>query len=205
MARQDLRMISKILVLWLAAFPLMGSPGPATLSLAAFGSAYGIKHSVSYYFGIVLGTIGVLIMIGLGLTGLLLAQPKLALAVTILAATYILYLAYRIATAPVGVSEDLETSVPAFKSGFVLAIANPKAFAAIGAVYSGNVIVENNLLADALIKILLLAPVIFIVNYLWLAGGSVFSSVLNNPSTAHAINMVFALLLVASVGLALLS
>jgi len=198
-------MISKILVLWLAAFPLMGSPGPATLSLAALGSAYGIKQSFPYYFGIVLGTIGVLIMIALGLTGLLLAQPKLALAVTILAATYILYLAYRIATAPVGSRDDVQTSAPAFRSGFVLAIANPKAFAAIGAVYSGNVIVENNLLADAFIKILLLAPIIFIINYLWLAGGSVFSFVLSNPRVSRVINIVFALLLVTSVALALVS
>jgi len=111
-------MINKILALWLAAFPLMGSPGPATLSLAALGSAYGIKESIPYYVGIVLGTIGVLIMIGLGFTGLLLAQPKLAFIVTVLAAIYILYLAYRIATAPVGIREADGTSVPAFRSGF---------------------------------------------------------------------------------------
>ena len=183
----------------------MGSPGPATLSLAAFGSAYGIKDSIPYYIGIVLGTTGVLIMIGLGLTGLLLAQPKLAFVVTILAALYILYLAYRIATAPVGRKMGGDTSPPAFRSGFVLAIANPKAFAAIGAVYSGNVIVEGSPLADALTKIVLLVVVILIVNYIWLAGGSAFSSVLDNPRIARVVNAVFALLLVASVGLALVS
>jgi len=198
-------MISKILVLWLAAFPLMGSPGPATLSLAALGSAYGIKESIPYYIGIVLGTTGVLIMIGLGLTGLLLAQPKLAFVVTALAAAYILYLAYRIATAPVGVGKGDGTSVPAFRSGFLLSIANPKAFAAIGAVYSGSVVIENDLIADALVKILLLVVVIVVVNYLWLAGGSAFSSVLRNPRISRIVNILFALLLVASVGMALVS
>jgi len=198
-------MISKILVLWLAAFPLMGSPGPATLSLAALGSAYGIKKSIPYYFGIVVGTSGVLILIALGLTGLLLTQPKLAYAVTVLAAVDILYLAYRIATAPVGVKEGDGTSPPAFRSGLVLAIANPKAFAAIGAVYSGNVLLQNNFVADAFIKIISLVVVILIVNYVWLAGGSVFSSVLSNPRISRIVNIVFALLLVASVGLALVS
>jgi len=129
-------------------------------------------------------------MIGLGLTGLLLAQPKLAFVVTALAAAYILYLAYRIATAPVGVRES-DASAPAFKSGFLLAIANPKAFAAIGAVYSGNVVIENGIIA--------------VVNYLWLAGGNAFSSVLKNPRSSRIVNIVFALLLVASVGLALVS
>ncbi|MBX2869550.1 MAG: LysE family transporter [Acidiferrobacterales bacterium] len=198
-------MISDVFILWLAAIPLMGSPGPATLSLAALGSAYGIKKSVSYYVGIVLGTTGVLIMIAMGLTGLLLAQPKLALVVTIAAAVYILYLAFRIATAPVGKKIDDNTSPPAFSSGFVLAIANPKAFAAIGAVYSGNIIIEGNMLADALAKIGLLIVVIVLVNYLWLVGGSLFSSVLSNPRSSRIVNVLFALLLVASVGLALVS
>jgi len=195
-------MFNNILVLWLAAFPLMGSPGPATLSLAALGSAFGIRESIPYYFGIVLGTTGVLIMIGLGLTGLLLAQPKLAFAITVAAAAYILYLAFRIATAPVGNSKDSGATAPAFRSGFLLAIANPKAFTAIGAVYSGNVIIENSLHADAMAKILLLVIVIVIVNFIWLIGGSVFSAALNDPKIARTVNIVFAILLVMSVGLA---
>lgn len=196
-------MLSKILVLWLAAFPLMGSPGPATLSLAALGSAFGVRQCLPYYLGIVAGTTGVLIMISLGLTGLLLAQPRLATVVTIVAALYILYLAYRIATAPVGAKKESNTDAPAFKSGFLLAIANPKAFAAIGAVYSGNLIVENAVTWDALAKVLLLMVVIVIVNLLWLSVGSVFSSVLSNPRISRIVNVVFAILLIASVGLAL--
>lgn len=198
-------MLSNIFILWLAAFPLMGSPGPATLSLAAVGSAYGVRKSIPYYCGIVAGTTGVLVMISVGLTGLLFAQPEIATLVTIAAAIYILYLAYKIATAPVGVTASDDSSAPAFRSGFLLSIANPKAFAAIGAVYSGNVVVENSLLADALAKLLLLVIVIFNVNYLWLAAGSAFSSVLSNPRTSRVVNVVFALLLVASVGLALIS
>lgn len=198
-------MISKILILWLTAIPLMGSPGPATLSLAALGSAYGIRDSIPYYFGVVLGTTGVLLMIGLGLTGILLAHPELALIVTVAAALYILYLAYRIATAPVGNEARDDAPPPAFRSGLVLAIANPKAFAAIGAVYSGHEIIEGNVVADGFWKIICLVMVIVVVNYLWLAGGSAFSSVLSNPRTSRVVNRVFACLLVASVGLAFVS
>ena len=197
-------MLSKILVLWLAAFPLMGSPGPATLSLAALGSAFGVRRCLPYYLGIVAGTTGVLIMISLGLTGLLLAQPRLATLVTIVAALYILYLAYRIATAPVEANKELNADAPAFKTGFLLAIANPKAFTAIGAVYSGNVLVENAVGWDALAKIFFLMIVIFLVNMLWLVAGSAFSAVLSNPRISRTVNIVFAILLIASVGLALL-
>ena len=149
-------MLSNVLVLLLAAFPLMGSPGPATLSLAAMGSAYGVNKSIPYYAGIVAGTIGVLIMIGLGLTSILLAQPKLAMIISLAAAIYILYLAFKIATAPVGRQKSTNTTAPSMQSGFLLAIANPKAFAAIGAVYSGNVLVVDSLIQDSLIKLSLI-------------------------------------------------
>ena len=198
-------MLSKILVLWLAAFPLMGSPGPATLSLAAVGSAFGIKKCFAYYLGIVLGTAGVLLMIAVGLTGLLLAQPKLAFIITLAAAAYILYLAYCIATAPVGGEENSNAPVPRLRSGFFLAIANPKAFAAIGAVYSGNVLNENNVYIDAAVKITALLLVIITVNFIWLVGGSAFSASLTNPQVSRVVNWLFAVLLVISVGLAILA
>jgi len=41
-------MWSSILLLFLVAVPLMGSPGPATLSLAALGSTYGMRPSIPY-------------------------------------------------------------------------------------------------------------------------------------------------------------
>lgn len=67
-------------LLWLAAFPLMGSPGPATLSLAGIGTAYGFRPGLPYLAGIVAGTTGVLLMIATGVTALmLLASVGLAL------------------------------------------------------------------------------------------------------------------------------
>lgn len=196
-------MVSNLILLWLAAFPLMGSPGPATMSLAAMGAAFGGRRSLHYLAGIITGTFGVLVMIATGVTGLILAQPALVTAITIAAAAYILYLAFRIATAPV-VSKQLTASrSPSFYSGFVLAIANPKAFAAIGAVYSGSTAVQNDLVLDAFAKIVALTIVIVTVNSAWLFFGSAFSSLLTNPGTARIANVTFAVMLVGSVVLAL--
>jgi len=57
-------MTGKLILLWLAAFPLMGSPSPATISLAGIGTAYGFRNGVAYLIGIVLGTFSVLVMVG---------------------------------------------------------------------------------------------------------------------------------------------
>lgn len=198
-------MASNLILLWLAALPLMGSPGPATMSLAAMGAAFGSRRGLSYLLGIVAGTFGVLILIATGVTGLILARPALVTAITVLAAVYILYLAYRIATAPVIADGGTATRPPSFHAGFLLAIANPKAFAAIGAVYSGNVIFQQDLMLDTMAKIGALTIVIIVVNSAWLLFGSALSSLLRQPRAGRIANIVFAVMLVASVILAFLS
>lgn len=195
-------MLGKLTILWLAALPLMGSPGPATLSLAAIGAAYGARRGYGYLAGIIAGTVGVLLLIATGVTGVILAIPALVVVITVLAAAYILYLAYRIATAPVLTDEKSGNRTISFPSGFFLAIANPKAFAAIGAVYSSVVIAADRIALDAAIKIAALACVIVVVNTAWLHLGSAFSSVLKDPSKGRIANIVFALLLVLSVVMA---
>ncbi|WP_245304170.1 LysE family translocator [Hoeflea olei] len=192
------------MVLLLAAFPLMGSPGPATLSTAAIGSAYGARRGVPYLGGIIAGTATVLVLIATGMTGLILTQPALVNAITVLAIGYILYLAYRIATAPVMSKAGAADKAPSFTSGYVLAVANPKAFAAIGAVYSGSVLVPGDVVLDAAIKLAALTGVIIAVNSAWLVFGSALSSVLSDPAKGRIANVAFALLLVGSVVLAVL-
>ncbi len=195
--------MAQLLVLWMAAFPLMGSPGPATMSLAAMGAAYGVRRALWYLLGIIAGTFGVLMMIATGVTGLILAQPALVSAISVVAAVYIVYLAYRIAMAPV-VGRELETAhAPSFGGGFVLAIANPKAFAAIGAVYASVELVPGPVWLDAALKIAALSVVIVAVNSAWLSFGSVFSRLLTEPKTARVANIIFAVLLIASIVLAL--
>ena len=83
-------MIGDLVYLWLAAFPLMGSPGPATLSLAAMGAAFGAEAGIRYLRGIIAGTFGVVLTIATGVTGIVLAAPGLSPVVTGLAGLYIL-------------------------------------------------------------------------------------------------------------------
>ena len=151
-------MVSNLMLLWLAAFPLMGSPGPATISLAGIGTAFGFRQGIAYLLGIIMGTFAVLVMIATGITALLLARPILVTALTIAAAMYILYLAWKIASAPVGIAKVTTERVPSFSTGLILALANPKAFAAIGAVYSGHTVFAGNLIGDSIAKIAALIP-----------------------------------------------
>lgn len=196
--------MDKLLILWLAAFPLMGSPGPATMSLAAIGAAYGARAGWGYLAGIWAGTTAVLLMVATGVTGLVLAVPGAGQAVALIAAAYIVYLAWRIATAPPISDPAASARAPSFAGGFALAIANPKAFAAIGAVYTGATVIETDLVLDAAAKIAALVGVILVVNTAWLYFGAAISRFLRDPAMSRVANVTFALLLVGAVALALI-
>jgi len=197
-------MTENIVVLLLAALPLMGSPGPATLSLAAMGSTFGVAPSLWYLAGIVGGTAAVLALIATGVTGLLFAVPGVLPVLTALALLYILYLAYKIARAPLPSQGGGGQDAPSLAGGLVLAIGNPKAFAAIGAVYAGVAVLPDRPLWDGLVKVAVLFAVIVAVNTSWLIAGAVLARVLRHPRIGRVVNLVFALLLVLSVALAFL-
>lgn len=193
-------MTGSVALMGLAALALMGSPGPATLSLAATGAAYGSRAGLLYLVGIVVGTIGVLVLIATGITGLIATHPAFVRLLTVAAAVYIVYLAFRIATAPPLSAGGGQVRPPSWLGGFALAIVNPKAYAAIAAVYSGHELVQDSLLWDAVAKTGTLAAVVIIVNTAWLFFGSLISAALHDPVKVRFTNIAFSIALLASVG-----
>jgi threonine/homoserine/homoserine lactone efflux protein len=187
----------------LAAVALVGSPGPATLSLTATGAAFGARRGVAYLAGIVVGMLAVMAIVASGLVGLLLAVPGAAPVVTVLAAVYFLYLAWRIATAPPLAEEAGQRRAPTFAAGLLLSLVNPKGYAAMAALFSGFVLMHERLALDIVIKMAVLASIITAVNVAWLLAGAALTRFFREPRTNRIINVTFAALLVASVGFAL--
>jgi threonine/homoserine/homoserine lactone efflux protein len=91
--------ISRPLVaLILTSAAIMGSPGPSTISATAMGAAFGLRRSLAYVGGLILGTIGVLLAVSIGIVALVFSMPHAARVLNAASAIYILYLAFRIAT-----------------------------------------------------------------------------------------------------------
>ena len=88
-----------LLSLVVASLLVMGSPGPSTISVTAVGAAFGLRRSIAYMSGLVAGTIAVLLVVATGVAAALFAVPRLAPVLVVASAAYILYLAFRIATA----------------------------------------------------------------------------------------------------------
>ncbi|MDQ0317015.1 LysE family translocator [Amorphus orientalis] len=191
-------MLEVVLVVLSVAVPLMGSPGPSTLSSAAVGSAFGVRAGLAYVAGICLGTSTVVLVVASGVTGIVFAVPGLLPVLTIAAAIYILYLAWKIATAPVTVARDAGTKAPSFLPGYLLAIANPKAYAAFSAILGSTATLGDGSGAFVVLRVAVVVALVFVVNPAWLLLGSAFTRVLSSPRWGRVVNIVFACLLVAS-------
>ncbi len=185
--------------LLLTAFALAGSPGPNTLSVAAVGAAFGGRRGMGYMAGLSLGMLGVIAIVGSGLSALLLAVPGVAPVITVLASVYFLWLAWRIATAPPLGAPDPQRHPPHWSEGALLSLVNPKAYAAMAAVFSGFTLIAAAPMQDALAKAAVLTAVIVAVNLIWLQAGTALSRLVRNPRAGRAVNMGFAAALLLAV------
>jgi threonine/homoserine/homoserine lactone efflux protein len=193
-----------ILTLILASLVIMGSPGPSTISATAMGAAYGFRRSLGYVSGLIAGTVTVLLAVAAGVVAILLSVPHGALVLTVVSAVYILYLAYKIATAPPLSRRDDQVAAPAFSGGFLLAVANPKAYLAIAAVFAGVSLFQDQRLLDATAKIVLLTAMIIAIHILWLLVGASLARFLQNPRVSRIVNISLAILLILATVVAVL-
>jgi len=189
--------------LLLISLAIMGSPGPATISLIAAGSVYGVRRSLPYLAGIIVGTTIVLVAVATGITAALMAMPAIGSVLIGISAAYILWLAYHIATAP-PLSEQTEaTDAPVFAGGALLGIANPKAWVAIAAVFA-SAHLAGSPTTDAAAKIAVLTVTIIVISATWLFAGTSIAPLLRDPRRARFVNAALAVGLVAATALALL-
>lgn len=177
---------------------LVGSPGPNTMSLTAIGGAFGTRRGVPYMIGLDLGMVAVVALVGSGLWAAILSFPGIAPVVTAVASAYLIYLAYRIATAP----PISRMEAPGRAPGVLLSLTNPKAYVSVAAVVSRFTLLPGRPVADELLKGGLFLALVVIVNVLWLAAGSLLARAVTNPRVGRWVNVTFAAVLVLSVAAA---
>jgi threonine/homoserine/homoserine lactone efflux protein len=177
--------------LFLASAVVMGSPGPSTISLTAVGASFGIRRSLPYAAGLIAGTVAVLLAVAAGVVALVTSIPHGAHVLGVLSAAYILYLACKIATAPPLGGRGGSATAPGFLGGLGLAIANPKAYVAIAAIFAA----DPGL--DAVVKTTVLSGMVVLIHVCWLLAGVSLSRWLHDPVAARIINSAMAAALVA--------
>jgi threonine/homoserine/homoserine lactone efflux protein len=189
--------------LLLISLAIMGSPGPATISLVAAGSAYGVRRSLPYLVGIIAGTTIVLVAVATGITAAILTVPVIGSVLIWISVAYILWLAYRIATAPPVSAPNAAPGALSLAGGVLLGVANPKAWVAIAAVFASTRLADAAA-TDAAAKIGALTVMIIVICSTWLIAGTSIAPWLRNPRRARIVNVALAVGLVVATALAVL-
>lgn len=86
---------------------------------------------------------------------------------------------------------------PSFLGGVLLAVANPKAYVAIAAVFAASML-------GPVLKILVLAAMIVLIHVVWLLAGAAFARVFHDPVWSRRVNLAFAAALAITTGYAVM-
>ena len=183
---------------------LIVTPGPGELSTAGFGAAYGYKKSLSYVFGLFLGTNLVFLAVATGLIAILLSIPSLRNFLLILSIFYLFYLASKIALAGSNIAFIKAKSPPGIISGVLLQAINPKAYVVNTTLVSGFAFYQSSFAIELVIKFFIMNSIWIPLHLLWLYVGTVLHELNLSIKNQRFINLMMSLSMVLVVVISIL-
>ncbi len=189
-----------VITLIVTASLLLGSPGPAPLALAATGATYGMKKGIPFLIGLLCGLVVAIIGATVGIAALFIVFPNVKLVFQIAGALYIVYIAKKIAMAPaLGLSDKTQNSSPGLIDGFILNLINPKAYAALFAIFSHFLLpFQSNIVSFMATGAVCFMVAVF-VDIVWLGLGGALRSIFETPKSERILRMTFAVLMIIAV------
>ena len=198
-------MIEALISLVITTTLLFGSPGPATMALAATGATFGFRRGTPFLYGILCSLVIAIFGTAVGLATLFANFSGLRLVAQFLGALYITYLALKIATAPViNVEDSAVINAPRFRDGFILNLVNVKAYAAFIAIFSQFLLPFSQAIAGYLSTGIVCIIIATVVDIIWLWFGSAISPLFSKPREARILRIIFAVLMLAAVAAVLI-
>lgn len=172
------------------------TPGPNNLMLLTSGANFGVKRTLPHWLGIGIGFTGMIIMVGLGLITFFDAYPWIYTGLKILSVVFLIYLAWKIATAAPAKSQGVSGDPMTFLQAAAFQWANPKAWAmALTAV----TVYAPSQSSFAIVGTAVMFGAINLPSCgVWMFVGQRLKRFLSDPARLRGFNIVMALLLLAS-------
>jgi threonine/homoserine/homoserine lactone efflux protein len=177
------------------AVSMSATPGPNNTMLASSGSLWGFRRTIPHILGVSLGFSAMLIAVAAGLGGLLLHHPTVLGVLRWIAVVYLLYLAWRIATAKPHDARGREAAANrgrplSFTQAALFQWVNPKAWViALSALATMTAVADRPSFQAATL----------VTTALWTFLGVGVSRVLRSGRALQLFNVALAVLLVLSV------
>ena len=179
------------------AFVTSVTPGPNNLMLMNSGASFGIRKTVPHVLGIVVGFIFMLLLVGLGIMQIFQRFPVSYDILKVLSITYLLYLAFKIATSNTTLEHNATKTKPfSFIQAAMFQWINPKAWTM--ALTALSIYATSSDLNTVLFVTLIFAVINLPAISLWVLLGQKMQRFLTSRKRLKAFNITMAMLLVMS-------
>lgn len=174
------------------------TPGPNNMMLASSGATYGVRRTLPHLLGVTIGFPVMILLVGLGLASLLLASPRLQLAMKIISCAYLLWLAIQIGRSRAA-GEAIAGAPMSAMAAAAFQWINPKAWLmAVGAISAYTSGRGAQLYTQVAIIALLNTGVCLASTTTWTMFGAAIRRFLRTPRALYLFNLLMALLLAGS-------
>ena len=188
--------LSLLLSAALFSFVTSVTPGPNNTFLLSSGVNFGLRKSLPYLNGIMVGLMGMMLAIGLGLSAVFTAFPVIYQTLKYVGFAYILYLAFLIIRST-SKSESGEAKYIGFWKSTSFQFVNPKAWIVLASYMATFVPIDAGLgLSLSVCAVFLIAT--YPGALIWAISGQVLRNCLSEPTRRRVFNVVSAVALVLS-------
>ena len=183
----------------LAAFAFVSSitPGPNNLMLMASGANYGLRRTLPHMLGVALGFAFMVILVGVGLIQIFDAFPVTYTVLKVASVGYLLYLAWKIATAAAPEAKEPTGTPFTFLQAAAFQWVNPKAWTMALTAISVYAVPEAGVWGILLVGLVFGAVNLPSVS-VWTWMGQQLRRVLDDPRKLRVFNIAMAVLLIGS-------
>ncbi|MES1924932.1 LysE family translocator [Salinisphaera sp. T31B1] len=175
----------------LFAVSMTATPGPNNVMLTASGALYGYRRTLPHILGIMIGCLVLFTAIALGLGIVFQRFPLVQQGLRIAGAVYLLYLAWKIASAPPpSLAHDADARPLTLWQAALFQFANPKAWV-MGLTLMASFLPDDGpVFFNALVLALLMELVAFPCISFWAGFGMAISRVLTSARSWRIFNAV---------------
>lgn len=170
-----------------------GTPGPNNLMVMASGANFGLRRTLPHIMGIALGFAVMIALVAAGMARIFELFPWLEVTLMALSAVFLLYLAWKIATAAPPEADRPKGCPLTFLQAAGFQWINPKAWAI--ALTTVAIYVEPS---RALLAALVFAAVAMPLVTLWTVAGEGIGRLLRTPRALRVFNVAMAVVLVGT-------
>jgi len=164
-----------------------------------------LRPGLRYVAGLFIGTNVVALAVITGVAAIIFAHPAIRTVLLVASTGYLLFLAFRIATAGANVAFTAAPRPLGLRDGLALQAINPKAYAVNTTLFTGFTFLPDATVTEAVLELVIMNAIWLPIHVVWLLAGIWLNRLALAPEVQRRINIAMALSLLIVVALALFS